>query len=210
MLRYIEQGVTEVYGLCDPRGTLLQETDNRGRKPVGLEFPGTYLWWATALGPMLQQVKTAKASAGSDQDATAYPIHSSISPKKLAPETYSNIPPVRRHENNININVLLTHSCGSMISHEGSKSTVVNFPKNLKEKWSALSDLWASMVTENKTQWNLQRAVNTILQRNLLSYPINIPYFWHSTGQSSIYFGQFCLQKSAEGSIVLNVQTDQN
>ena len=31
----------------------------------------TYLWWATALGPTLQQVKMAKAKAGRDQDATA-------------------------------------------------------------------------------------------------------------------------------------------
>ena len=37
---YCYAGFTEVYQLCDPWGTPLQETCNRGRKPVdGLKFP---------------------------------------------------------------------------------------------------------------------------------------------------------------------------
>ena len=42
---------------------------------------------------MLQKVKSAKAKAGRDEHARAKPNHSMISPKKLAPDTYSNIPP---------------------------------------------------------------------------------------------------------------------
>lgn len=40
-------------------------------------------------------MKKAKAKAGKDQVATAYPHHSTISPRKLAPDTSSNIPPVQ-------------------------------------------------------------------------------------------------------------------
>ena len=43
---------------------------------------------------MLQKVKKEKAAAIPDQLAMAKPVHSTISPKKFAPETYSNIPPV--------------------------------------------------------------------------------------------------------------------
>ena len=32
ILRYVGDNGSEVYGLCDTGGTLLQETDNRGRK----------------------------------------------------------------------------------------------------------------------------------------------------------------------------------
>ena len=44
---------------------------------------------------MLQNVKAAKAAAGSDQVASAQPAHSKISPKKFAAETYQKKP--RRH-----------------------------------------------------------------------------------------------------------------
>lgn len=40
-------------------------------------------------------MKKTKAKAGKDQVATAYPHHSTISPRKLAPDTSSNIPPVQ-------------------------------------------------------------------------------------------------------------------
>lgn len=65
-----------------------------------------------ALGPILAKVKKEKAAAGRDLNRITigwrgdtvdgkemnlatrkYPNHSIISPKKFAPETYSNIPP---------------------------------------------------------------------------------------------------------------------
>lgn len=46
-----------------------------------------YLWCWTALGPMLKAVNKKKAKLGSDQQAIAKPAHSTISPKKLAPDT---------------------------------------------------------------------------------------------------------------------------
>lgn len=49
---------------------------------------------------MEQKVNRAKENAGKDQVATAYPNHSTISPKKLAQETSSNIPP---KENTVSI-----------------------------------------------------------------------------------------------------------
>lgn len=42
---------------------------------------------------MEHMVKNAKENAGKDHVAMAKPYHSTISPKKFAPETYSNIPP---------------------------------------------------------------------------------------------------------------------
>ena len=42
-------------------------------------------------------MKMAKVVAASDQELTAYPTHSRDSPKKLAPETNSNIPPENEH-----------------------------------------------------------------------------------------------------------------
>lgn len=47
---------------------------------------------------MEQMVKKAKAKAGRDQAAKAKPHHSTISPKKLAPDTKWNIPPGRKRE----------------------------------------------------------------------------------------------------------------
>jgi hypothetical protein len=44
---------------------------------------------------MLHKVKKKKEIAGRVSLATANPNHSRISPKKLAPETYSNIPPTK-------------------------------------------------------------------------------------------------------------------
>lgn len=55
-----------------------------------------YLWWWKALSPRKQSEKNANASAGRDQVARAKPIHSMISPKKLAPEMYVNKPPASR------------------------------------------------------------------------------------------------------------------
>ena len=64
---------------------------NRSRTKIKEYY--MYLWWWTALGPRLLHVENANAKAGSELDATANPIHSIISPKKLAPEIYSNMPP---------------------------------------------------------------------------------------------------------------------
>ena len=54
----------------------------------------SYLWWATALLLSTTVVKMAKAKLWAEWPARAKPAHSVISPKKLAPDTYSNIPPV--------------------------------------------------------------------------------------------------------------------
>lgn len=56
----------------------------------------SYLWWDTALLLRTTAVKKAKDKLWTDWDARAKPAHSVISPKKLAPDTYSNIPPVER------------------------------------------------------------------------------------------------------------------
>lgn len=54
----------------------------------------SYLWWATALLARTTAVKMAKAELWTEWPARAKPAHSVISPKKLAPDTYSNMPPV--------------------------------------------------------------------------------------------------------------------
>lgn len=54
----------------------------------------SYLWWATALLARTTAVKTAKATLWIECPARAKPTHSVISPRKFAPDTYSNIPPV--------------------------------------------------------------------------------------------------------------------
>ena len=64
---------------------------------IGLVWDA-YLWWCQARGPILQQVKIANATAGSVRQAMANPIHSMISPRKFAPETYSNMPPERENK----------------------------------------------------------------------------------------------------------------
>lgn len=53
-----------------------------------------HLWWATALLARTTRVKVANARLWTDWPARAKPAHSVISPRKLAPDTYSNIPPV--------------------------------------------------------------------------------------------------------------------
>lgn len=54
----------------------------------------SYLWWATALLARTTAVKMAKAALWTEWPARVKPAHSVISPKKLAPDTYSNMPPV--------------------------------------------------------------------------------------------------------------------
>ena len=51
------------------------------------------MWCWQALGPILVMVKKVNARAGRDHAASANPLHSTHSPKKLAPETYSRKPP---------------------------------------------------------------------------------------------------------------------
>lgn len=51
---------------------------------------------------MEQMVKKAKAKAGKDQTATAYPHHSTISPKKFDPDTNSNMPPETQRQQRLN------------------------------------------------------------------------------------------------------------
>ena len=49
---------------------------------------------------MAHRVKRANENVGMDHVAMAYPTHSTISPKKFAPDTYSNIPPRREKKDN--------------------------------------------------------------------------------------------------------------
>lgn len=58
-----------------------------------LRFWETHWWWAYARLPNTSNVLVAKAVLSSVLHARANPDHSIISPKKLAPVTYSNIPP---------------------------------------------------------------------------------------------------------------------
>lgn len=56
----------------------------------------TYWWCCFALEPKMKSVHSANARLSVVQQARANPNHSRISPKKLAPLTYSNIPPKGR------------------------------------------------------------------------------------------------------------------
>lgn len=56
----------------------------------------SHRWWWQARCPVLHKVKTKKAKAGRVLFIIANPNHSKISPKKFAPDTYSNIPPVSK------------------------------------------------------------------------------------------------------------------
>ena len=84
---------------------LLSSSDHGAREELSRKYRATglglqvqahcngYLWCWQARGPMLQAVKRAKAKAGKVPHITAKPLHSKVSPKKLAPDTYRNIPP---------------------------------------------------------------------------------------------------------------------
>ncbi len=56
----------------------------------------SYLWWAIPLLDSTMRVKKAKAALWTEWPARANPVHSTISPKKFAPDTYSNMPPTNR------------------------------------------------------------------------------------------------------------------
>ncbi|WAR18794.1 BAF-like protein [Mya arenaria] len=79
--------------LVPPRRSTSSMFIDFARIPANDRVNTRRLFQSTARGPMLQQVKQENAAAGSDQQATANPNHSSISPKKFAPDTSSNIPP---------------------------------------------------------------------------------------------------------------------
>lgn len=64
-------------------------SDNRNKT-------NTYWWCCFALEPKIKSVHNANARLSMVQQARANPNHSRISPKKLAPLTYSNIPPKSR------------------------------------------------------------------------------------------------------------------
>lgn len=61
-----------------------------------LRFWETHWWCAYARLPNTNNVLVAKAVLSSVLHANANPHHSTISPKKLAPLTYSNIPPAEK------------------------------------------------------------------------------------------------------------------
>ena len=68
----------------------------RAQRVLGYASPKRcryHRWCCNALGPMFRTVNKAKAVAGRRRAARAQPPHSKISPKKLAPDTYSNMPP---------------------------------------------------------------------------------------------------------------------
>lgn len=55
-----------------------------------------YLWWDIPLLDSTTKLKRAKAALWTEWPARANPVHSTISPKKFAPDTYSNMPPTNR------------------------------------------------------------------------------------------------------------------
>lgn len=83
----------------------------------------SYLWWATALLVRTTVVKTAKAALWTEHPARAKPTHSVISPKKLAPEMYSNIPPMvwRKLSNTCLLFIIISH-----VEMEDSLLSVLN------------------------------------------------------------------------------------
>ena len=58
-----------------------------------LNFLLYHSWWEIARGNKFEITKIQKEKAAKDWHAKAYPPHSTISPKKLAHDTYSNNPP---------------------------------------------------------------------------------------------------------------------
>lgn len=91
----------------------------------------SHLWCWTALGPMLLIVNTAKQNAGNVQFTTAKPHHSRISPKKLAPDTYVNIPPERSYQTNVITCYKSSHSNSFsaflliILTHSGKKKYII-------------------------------------------------------------------------------------
>lgn len=61
----------------------------------------SYLWCAIALLERTTRVKMAKAALWIEWAARAKPAHSVISPKKLAPDTYWNTPPMGENDTDI-------------------------------------------------------------------------------------------------------------
>lgn len=71
----------------------------------------SHRWWWQARGPVLHKVKTKKAKAGRVLFIIANPNHSTISPKKFAPDTYSNIPPVSKKWTTKQLILMLVEGC---------------------------------------------------------------------------------------------------
>jgi len=134
-----------------------------------------------ARGPMLHMVKNAKATEGSDQHAMANPTHSTISPKKLAPETNSNIPP-GKYANTVRVIIILCNlpmliswqSVQFMIWHHHHQFTIIiSLMSNARMNWMIppifCASSWAKLNVGCPSRGNPSLTILT-KTRNLLAW----------------------------------------